>query len=302
VRWLGAAALATMLLGLGAVADAQDCARAIALPADLTITPPATDIPVDLARFAGAWNGRWVNRTNTNATACGTVVVEQIFPNGYIRLIYSVGTLDPFIPQPQYWRTAGRIASGVLRFEIPVPPRPEYTFRFAGAGLAGTFKDGPIQATMTATRLADPSTAACPRLPSAVAPPGTTRDRLTATELLTSTPSGGLVHNDYFMPVGPVAPARHSLRGTLTASAGRLSGARDGCVGLGLQVLAHPFAFVTHGEHLVPVERGIIRLPPPPGRRGVPAGIIVSPGRVWSEPGDQGMSRASFPFVLVNGI
>ena len=28
--------------------------------------------------------------------------------------------------------------------------------------------------------------------------------------------------------------------------------------------------------------------------------MILSPGKVWSEPGDRGMSRASFPFVLVD--
>ena len=31
-----------------------------------------------------------------------------------------------------------------------------------------------------------------------------------------------------------------------------------------------------------------------------PGTIILSPGKVWSEPGDRGMSRASFPFVLVD--
>jgi CubicO group peptidase (beta-lactamase class C family) len=30
--------------------------------------------------------------------------------------------------------------------------------------------------------------------------------------------------------------------------------------------------------------------------------MIVSPGRIWSEPGDGGFSRASFPFVLTNRI
>jgi Beta-lactamase len=38
------------------------------------------------------------------------------------------------------------------------------------------------------------------------------------------------------------------------------------------------------------VTRGVI---------GTTPGIVVSPGRVWSEPGDQGMSRASLPFVVI---
>jgi Beta-lactamase len=41
----------------------------------------------------------------------------------------------------------------------------------------------------------------------------------------------------------------------------------------------------------VPVVRDILN---PPGT------LILSPGQVWSEPGDGGMSRASFPFVVVN--
>src|SRR5207237_5774007 len=52
-------------------------------------------------------------------------------------------------------------------------------------------------------------------------------------------------------------------------------------------------AFFTHGEYLVPVVRTILR---PPGT------IILSPGRVWSEAGDGGKSRASFPFVVINEL
>ena len=54
--------------------------------------------------------------------------------------------------------------------------------------------------------------------------------------------------------------------------------------------------FLTHGDHLVPAIRTIIWSS---DRR---FGIIPSPGRTWSEPGDQGLSRASFPFAIVNPI
>ena len=67
--------------------------------------------------------------------------------------------------------------------------------------------------------------------------------------------------------------------------------ANHGCAGLTTSRPAFSAAFFTHGEHLVPVVRDILQ---PPGT------IILSPGKVWSEPGDRGMSRASFPFVLVN--
>jgi hypothetical protein len=295
-RWLGAGALAAILLSLGAVADAKDCSKATPLPADLTITSPAADVSADLAKFSGTWSGTWLTRAGAE-TACGTVVVEEILPNGFVRVVYSVGVFDPYLAQPKWWRASGRIVAGILRFELALPSRPEYTYRFAGNDLAATFKEGADEATMTATRIADPRQVDCPRLPSVVAPSGGTRDRLTATELISpSGTSAGLVHTAYFMPIGAVAPARHMLRGTLTIAASKVLGARDGCAGLGGTQPAITAAFFTDGEHLVPAVRTIIR---PPDSR---VGLILSPGRVWSEPGDQGLSRASFPFVVVDAF
>lgn len=53
------------------------------------------------------------------------------------------------------------------------------------------------------------------------------------------------------------------------------------------------FSFVQDGEWLIPVERG-----PRPGSHPWWE-FSVEPGRVWDEPGDGGMSRASIPFALV---
>jgi hypothetical protein len=65
---------------------------------------------------------------------------------------------------------------------------------------------------------------------------------------------------------------------------------RHGCPGVAELLLGFSAAFFTEGEYLVPVVRDL-----------VPHSIfILSPGRVWSEAGDGGMSRASFPFVLTN--
>ena len=285
-----------MLFGLGAIAHAKDCARETPLPADVTITPPAADVAADIARFSGAWGGVWMNRAGA-AGPCGTLVVEELFANGFARVVYSVGASNPDVPVPQSWRATGRIVDGLLRFELPLSWRPILTYRIAGSDVVGTFKDGSEEATVTATRVADPRQIGCSRLPHRVSRPGATRDRITAAELLS--PSGaadGLVHNDYFMPSGAAAPARHALRGTLTIAASKLSRAHDGCAGLGGPTAAVSVAVFTHGEHLVPAIRTILRSP------GGRAGIIVSPGRVWSEPGDQRMSRASFPFVVVDSI
>jgi hypothetical protein len=104
--------------------------------------------------------------------------------------------------------------------------------------------------------------------------------------------SAAPVHNDYFMPVGAAGPPKHALRGTLTVVATSLAAQSRGCAAVPWAIPAASLTFVTHGDHLVPVVRDIV----PPGRP------ILSPGRVWSEPGDGGMSRASFPFTVVNPI
>ncbi|MDZ7748836.1 MAG: hypothetical protein U5K43_08280 [Halofilum sp. (in: g-proteobacteria)] len=59
--------------------------------------------------------------------------------------------------------------------------------------------------------------------------------------------------------------------------------------------------FFTHDGDLVPVTREVIT---PSGEAAQNSywQIIVQPGKVWSEPGDEGWSRASFPFALVNRL
>jgi hypothetical protein len=53
------------------------------------------------------------------------------------------------------------------------------------------------------------------------------------------------------------------------------------------------FAFAQSGSYLIPARRGLIITPYPNWN------YILEPGRVWSERGDGGWSRASFPFALV---
>src|SRR5215813_4371285 len=98
------------------------------------------------------------------------------------------------------------------------------------------------------------------------------------------------------MPIGSTGPSRHSLRGTLTVPALKLSSAHNGCAGLPSPLPAFTMQFLTHGDHLVPAIRTII------WSSDHRFGIILSPGRIWSEPGDQDLSRASFPFAIVNSI
>jgi CubicO group peptidase (beta-lactamase class C family) len=50
-------------------------------------------------------------------------------------------------------------------------------------------------------------------------------------------------------------------------------------------------AFFTYENYLVPVNRSLIT-------SENSWSLLLSPGRIWSEPGDAGMSRASFPFSM----
>ncbi|MCJ8270279.1 MAG: serine hydrolase [Psychrosphaera sp.] len=105
-------------------------------------------------------------------------------------------------------------------------------------------------------------------------------------------------HNSYFMPVGNVEPAAHTINDTLTISGGPISGFPTRFDD-NLQANRFPnlsFHVFSHNGNLIPSNRDII----------IPQGIekqwrvILSPGKSWMEPTDGGMSRASFPFVLVD--
>ncbi|HEX2524900.1 MAG TPA: hypothetical protein VHL31_01175, partial [Geminicoccus sp.] len=60
-------------------------------------------------------------------------------------------------------------------------------------------------------------------------------------------------------------------------------------------------SFFTEGSDLVPLTQDVIRAGSTAQGRSY-WDIIVQPGRVWSEPGDDGWSRASFPFALMHSL
>jgi hypothetical protein len=273
---------------------AMDCRGTMPLLPDVRATPPAADVPAASTPFAGAWSGAWRDAKD-NEAQCTTLVVEELYANGYARVVYAIGrsaTLGS--GNPNVWRATGRIADGVLRFRLPVFDRPLLTWRLDGDRLQGTINDA---GRVTLTRTADLAALDCARYQQTapVSRPAGARDRLTAAELLgpPSAPAAASgVHNDYFMPVGAAAPAKHALTGTITVPAMSVAFTRLGCAARPRALRGFTIAFFTHGEHLVPVVRDII-----PG-----SSVIVSPGRVWSEPGDGGLSRASFAFARVNEI
>jgi len=126
------------------------------------------------------------------------------------------------------------------------------------------------------------------------------RDKLTFEELMAVEYLGdGPVDNRYFVPVGESAPALHAFEGTLEVPWTEMGNTASQAAHKGNEGLRWfpPFStrFFTHEDYLVPAERDVLC----PGEPHYWC-VILSPGKVWSEPGDKGMSRASFPFVLVN--
>ncbi|WP_444996028.1 serine hydrolase domain-containing protein [Aliikangiella sp. IMCC44359] len=101
-------------------------------------------------------------------------------------------------------------------------------------------------------------------------------------------------HNDYFMPIGN-EEALQTFNGQLTFHTGKLIGFPSNTVEQYNQFPQFEASFVSHQGYLIPENRDIII----PNNNASYWRIILSPGKVWSETNDQGMSRASFPFVLV---
>lgn len=128
------------------------------------------------------------------------------------------------------------------------------------------------------------------------------RDKLTAAELGAPGYQGdGPVNNAYFTPLGQSAQALHRLEGTLTVPEFKMQHPVAGQVVRSGDITFPGFSvgIFTVDDYLVPVPRDEILF----SEGGTSAWqIILSPGKVWSEPGDGGMSRASFPFALVGGI
>jgi Beta-lactamase len=279
-------AIGLMLSTQGAAA--KECQRETPMPRDVRLIAPGPQVAEAMARFAGVWTGEWEH----SGEFCHTLLVEEVLANGYARVIYSYGTSVTLnIRLPGFFHATGRIVDGELRFHLPIRDRPTLAYRVAGETLRGT---GPDDGRISLTRLADTDQVGCGPQPSGppLAPPAAgPRDRLTADALLTSAEPGiRPVHTAYFMPIGQAAPALHALQGTLTVQSPTMFRARHGCAGVAEVLLGFSVAFITQGDHLVPVVRDL----------EPHTSIILSPGQVWSEAGDGGLSRASFPFVLTS--
>lgn len=122
--------------------------------------------------------------------------------------------------------------------------------------------------------------------------------------LIGGTPRAAPSAMSAFAPAADAAPPRHVFRGLLM-----FDGAMDGLTlhrdalhfdddpSLRLRTLPRlELALAQNGEDLIPLRRGPIPSDHPSWE------FAVEPGRVWSEPGDDGLSRAALPFALVETL
>jgi CubicO group peptidase (beta-lactamase class C family) len=133
---------------------------------------------------------------------------------------------------------------------------------------------------------------------AAAVPSPTRRDRLTADELFGDKYKGdGPVQNDFFMPFEDADLALHEFSGMLAIASTKIFYRHIWVRGSGSfgAFPALKINLFTYKGRLVPIERNKLLS----GEKS-PWNIILAPGRIWSEPGDNGYSRASFPFTLIH--
>ncbi|MBV9695997.1 MAG: serine hydrolase [Gammaproteobacteria bacterium] len=126
-------------------------------------------------------------------------------------------------------------------------------------------------------------------------------------ELRTAGGPTGVVDNSAFTPAADAAPAHEHFVGTLRLGEAPMA-TRPATFGhpvvLGKNTQLFPavaLTFITVGDDLVPATQEVIRSGFAPKGHSY-WDVIVQPGRIWSEPGDGGWSRAAFPFALVNSL
>ena len=113
------------------------------------------------------------------------------------------------------------------------------------------------------------------------------RDRLSVEAFFSPEKLGsGPIDNRYFLPIGKFEQAKHPISGAMVIP--ETQGWKFGTFP------AVTIEFLASGDALIPAVQDIVISATSRTRWS----LIFSPGRVWSETGDKGYSRASFPFVL----
>ena len=133
----------------------------------------------------------------------------------------------------------------------------------------------------------------------------TSRHEATRQHLQQATPDAPIL-NGAFLPQGDHGTAHTPFNGrlVLVASDMRMEPPLENREVMGQDARMFPgiaIEFFTHEGDLVPVVRDVMT-PEAETAENSFWQLIVQPGRVWSEPADEGWSRASFPFALMNRL
>ena len=174
-------------------------------PAEVRLIAPGPQCLRPWHGFRGA-SGVWDNTDGF----CFTLVVEEVFANGYARITHSHGRIcNPERPLPGFMRVTGKVVDGTLRFHR-CARSPGGRYRFADETLQGTYKGGRRISLTSGARCASGGLQAASWRASSSAPCcRTTRpaDRGSYWGLTV-----GPVHTP-ISPVGPSAPAPTLSRG-----------------------------------------------------------------------------------------
>jgi hypothetical protein len=130
------------------------------------------------------------------------------------------------------------------------------------------------------------------------------REALTFSELMSEQAISGPVSNRHFTAAADAGEALHVFSGAIRIPEHRMTtipaAIRPADI-LGKKTQLFPgidLTFASHNGVLIPTERDLLIASDSDSFWQ----IQVSPGRVWSEEGDNGMSRAAFPFLLTSII
>ena len=258
---------------------------------DVVIQPPEETLPTELAAFSGAWYGTWY------AFRDFAIIIEKI-DQQTASLIYawgpnklnsrsqagSIRTTVPFDGAKLKLKLWGEsqvltlLPDGNLNIDWA-------TDNWSGRSIASRWPDPPWDSPITKKL----------ETPDLTKP----RTRLTSSTLIDSEEPGiEPIHTSYFSAFGPsTGSAHHAFQGRIEIGPSRVVGRPASNQGFrdypDFPVIS--LDFFTVDDELVPQERHRLITRGPDS----PWDLIVEPGRVWSEAGDSGWSRAAFPFALV---
>ncbi len=148
---------------------------------------------------------------------------------------------------------------------------------------------------------------ALPLCAVALAEPAGGSAHLDVSELVSGRPPDRVVDNRAFAPDSAASSALVPFDGELITTEVLMRTMPDDIGAhavLGKDAQYFPalrISFITVDGDLVPTTEGVVRVGSKSSGRAY-WDVIVQPGRIWSEPADNGWSRASFPFALVHTL